>query len=323
MKRITFSALTGLLAAATILPIFASPVYAGTGKGMEISPLTVEEVRSPGESFQKTITLRNLTSVDVTASAAIHNFTSGDDTGTPQIDVKDAEADTSFSMRDWVQDIPDVHIKHGEAVKIPVTITVPANAEAGGHYGAILFTLTADTDSSGNSQVALGASIGTLFLIRVTGSVVEKLSIDGFYTLNPKGDRTPMLDGGPINFVVRVKNSGSVHEKPEGNIAVTDMFGRKVGTVVVNDKSGNVLPGSIRRYDQQLTNKSLFGMYTANLTLVYANGQKLTRTIHFVVIPWQLIVMIVLGLLIGLYLLRGWLRHYRASIIKQVRQSRK
>jgi len=325
MKRITLGALTGLLAAATILPIFASaPVYAGSGKGMEISPLIVDQVRSPGDTFSSEITLRNLTDTAVVASAAIHNFTSEDDTGTPKIDVKDEQADSSFSMRSWVSAIPDVHMKKGEAVKIPVTFTIPANAEAGGHYGAILFTLAAETDTNGQtSQVALGASIGTLYLIRVTGSVVEKMTLDGFYTLNPKGDRSPMLDSGPISFVVRLKNDGTVHEKPEGNIAVTDMFGRKVGTVVVNDKGGSILPKSTRRYNQQLATKNLFGYYHAKLTLVYADGQKIQNNISFFVIPWQLIILVVLGLLIVLFLLRGWLRSYRASIIKQVRTNRK
>ena len=322
MKRTFLGVITGLLAAFTILPIFAStPAYAGAGKGMEISPLTAEEVRAPGETFTRNITLRNLTGVSVVATAAVHNFEAEGDSGSPKIDIKDSEADTSFSIRSWIQQIPDIHMKKNETVTVPVTISIPLNAEAGGHYGAVLFTLSADSsDSAEQSQVALGASIGTLFLVRVTGSVVEKLNLDGFYTLNANGDRTPFLDKAPISFVVRLNNVGSVHEKPEGNIVVSDMFGHKVGTVIVNDKGGNILPKSLRRYDQQLNVKNLFGLYSAKLTLVYGNGTTIVKTIHFVVIPWQLILMGVLLLLIIIYLIRNWLQHYRASVIRQVRQ---
>jgi hypothetical protein len=169
--------------------------------------------------------------------------------------------------------------------------------------------------------VALGASIGTLFLLRVSGTVTEKLALQDFYTINHTGDRSSWHDAGPINFVVRLKNLGSVHEKPEGNIAVTDMLGRKVGTVIVNEKNGNALPSSIRRFDQSLPNKHLFGIYWAKLSLSYADGQKISKTITFFVIPWQLIILLVLALLIVMYIVRIWMRKYSEHILRQARRS--
>jgi hypothetical protein len=290
------------------------------GKGMEISPLIIDETVNPGQQLTREIHLHNVTSVGVIASPEVHDFTaSSDESGNPDIDTKD-ENTTAFSLRHWITGLAPVHMKPGESVTVQIPISVPDNAEPGGHYGAVLFTLSADA-TSGSSSVALGASIGTLFLLRVSGTVTEKLALQDFYTINHTGDRSSWHDAGPINFVVRLKNLGSVHEKPEGNIAVTDMLGRKVGTVIVNEKNGNALPSSIRRFDQSLPNKHLFGIYWAKLSLSYADGQKISKTITFFVIPWQLIILLVLALLIVMYIVRIWMRKYSEHILRQARRS--
>lgn len=320
MKRFILSLTLAIFSASISLMPAAALAKTSPGKGMEISPLVIDDTVSPGQQLTRTIHLRNLTSVGVIATPEVHDFTaSGDESGNPNIDTKDT-TNTSYSLRHWITGLSPVHLNAGQSVTVDIPVSVPEDAEPGGHYGAVLFTLSADA-TSGSSSVALGASIGTLFLLRVTGTVTEKLALQDFYTINHAGDRSAWHDSGPINFVVRVKNLGSVHEKPEGNIAVTDMLGRKVGTVIVNDKNGNALPGSIRRFDQTLPNTHLFGIYWAKLSLSYADGQKITKTIAFFVVPWQLIILLVLALLIVIYIVRTWMRKYNEHILRQARRA--
>jgi uncharacterized protein YjhX (UPF0386 family) len=180
--------------------------------------------------------------------------------------------------------------------------------------------------------VALSASIGTLMLLKVSGPVVDKLSLAEFTTgtLPVTNDGTKktaftkkgFFEYGPVGFLVRLKNEGTVHQKAKGTIEVTNSFGKKVATVKVNERGGNVLPDSIRRFEEKLNEKKLFGRYTAKLSLTYANSQKLEKTVNFWVIPWKLILLVLIGLVIVGFLLRIGIRRYNEHIIKQARKRR-
>jgi hypothetical protein len=125
---------------------------------------------------------------------------------------------------------------------------------------------------------------------------------------------------GPIDFLVRLRNTGSVHEKPVGTITVTNAFGKSVGSLNLNPNSGNVLPDSIRRFERTLNTKQLFGAYTATLTLTYGSGQKLTAHTSFWVVPWKLIVLVLIGLVAVFFILRLVIRRYNNYIIAQSRR---
>jgi hypothetical protein len=162
--------------------------------------------------------------------------------------------------------------------------------------------------------------VGSLVLLRVSGAITDKISLAEFST-SQGGHPGSFFQHGPIDFLIRLKNEGSVHEKVQGTIAVTDTFGRKVAAVAVNDKGGNVLPDSIRRFDQQLGQKQLFGHYTATLSLTYLNGAKhIDAKLGFWVIPWVLILLILVGLVVLIYLLKLGLKRYNAYIIAQARK---
>jgi hypothetical protein len=225
-----------------------------------------------------------------------------------------------------VQGVPDLRLAPQELKTATVTIKVPTNAEPGGHFGVIRFTaVPPDLEGTG---VALSASIGTLVLLRVSGEVKDKLSMVEFASLKD-GKKAGFFEHGPIDFMVRVKNEGTVHEKVQGSIEVTNMFGKKIGTVPVNSRGGNVLPDSIRRFPStddksdklELSNKALFGMYTAKLNLTYLGGkEKLSTSLSFWVIPWKMILLVLVGLVALFYVLRLSIRRYNQHIINMARR---
>lgn len=300
---------------------------AASGQGLEISPPVVELQADPGQTVTTSISIRNVTKGPLIVKAKTDDFGAGaDETGQPQL-LLDTDGQSRFSLKYWVGAVADLTLAAGELKKNQVTIKVPKNAEPGGHFGVVRFTaVPPDLEGTG---VALSASVGTLVLVRVSGSISDKLALEEFSTGRIKGEfqdvgsvttKTSFFEYGPVGFVVRLKNEGSVHEKPKGNIVVKNMFGKQVADIEVNGKGGNVLPDSVRRFEQQLASKQLFGRYTAKLELSYASDQKLTSTKTFWVIPYTLIILGLIGLVALVFVLRLAIKRYNQHIINQARR---
>ena len=138
-----------------------------------------------------------------------------------------------------------------------------------------------------------------------------------------------VFDAAPLDFVVRLRNKGTVHEQPVGKIAVKDMFGNLIANVNVNLGQSNVLPGSVRRFEAPLDkavigDRWLFGRYTADLTATYgANKDTTTAQISFWIIPYKLIGIIVLVLLLLFFIFRIAIKRYNDYILGQTRGRRR
>jgi hypothetical protein len=284
----------------------------------------IELAADPGQTVTASIRVRNVTAGTLIAKGKADDFGAGaDESGQPKILLDEKEA-TRYSLKYWVNGVPDLRLAPQELKTTTITIKVPGNAEPGGHFGVVRFTaVPPDLDGTG---VALSASVGTLVLLKVSGPITEKLSLAELSAWKNPGSKTVMkasfFEHGPVGFVVRLKNEGSVHEKAQGSIDVTNTFGKKVASVAVNPKGGNVLPDSIRRFEQTLDKKQLMGHYTAKLAMTYSNGQKLQGSLGFWVIPWKLILLAIVGLVALFFLLKLGLKRYNDYIIAQARRRR-
>ena len=320
------------LAAPVVAPAPAAPGAAASngsaGQGLEISPPVIELAADPGQTVTANIRIRNVTKGELIAKGKADDFGAGaNEDGQPKL-LLDETGSTRYSLKFWVQGVPDLRLAPQELKTTTVKIVVPKDAEPGGHFGVVRFTaVPPNLDGTG---VALSASIGALILLKVSGTITEKVSLAEFSTSQssqqkgkePIVKKGSFFEHGPVDFLVRVRNEGSVHEKVKGSIEVKDWLGKKVATVGVNDKGGNVLPDSIRKFNQSLSNKQLFGHYSAALTLNYSNGKTLSASLGFWVIPWKLILLAVLGLIVLIFILKVALRRYNNHIIAQARKQR-
>lgn len=297
-------------------PPAAATSNGSAGQGLEISPPVLELSADPGQTVTATIRVRNVTSGQLIAKGHSDDFGAGSDEGGQPKLLLDETGATRFSLKYWVSGVPDLRLAPQEMKNATVTIKVPKNAEPGGHFGVVRFTaVPPDLEGTG---VALSASVGTLILMKVSGAISEKVSLSEFSTWRKDKDglkKSGFFEHGPVNFLVRLKNEGSVHEKATGNIEITNTFGKKIASVPVNDKGGNILPDSIRRFEQSLPAKQLFGHYTAKMTLSYASNKKLEAKLSFWVIPWKLILLALLGLVALIWLLKMGIRRYNDHII--------
>lgn len=319
-RRIIAAVLTPLFIVACFIP---SPARAAdTGQAFTITPALIELSANPGDTAKATIKLTNLSSTALDINAEANDFGSKNETGEPNI-IFEANTDTPYSLKNWISLSEPFTIKSKETKTVDFPIKVPKDAEPGGHYAVIRFTGSA-TNADG-SNVALSASIGSLVLLKVSGETQQKASIASFYAAHSNFAQSSFFETPPVSFVERLKNEGNIHLKPTGTVQVRDMFGNVVSTMRVNGDPSDakntprsVLPQSIRRFDQTLKDKPMFGKYTATLSLAYGDSnQKLEQTIEFWVVPYKQIIAAILGLAALIYLLIVGIKKYNAHIISK------
>jgi hypothetical protein len=318
-SRVSVALLISFALVAVLLMSNLRPIYGQqAGQGLEISPPLLELNVDPGQTVSFDIHLRNITKGPLVTKGSIDDFVAEGEEGQAKLLVDKNAEPSPYSFKPWVQPISDLNVVPQELKAAKITLKVPNDASPGGHYGVVRFTgIPPELEGTG---VALSASIGTLVLVNVSGDVKKQASIEEFITLG-NGKKKSFFESGPINFVERIRNQGTVHVKPVGTIRVTNMFGKEVGVFTVNEKGGNILPNSVRKFEQQLGKKYLFGQYKAEANIQY-DGQNISGKLNFWVIPYRLIAL-ALGVLIVLFLLiRLALRRYTRYIVSKVTKSK-
>jgi hypothetical protein len=314
MKKI-FSILSGaFLLAASLTAAFSAPVTAQGSNGYIVSPVREELVIEPGKSQTVTLTIENATNNTTVARAIVNDFeAAGDETGQPKILLDENVSAGSNSFKSLIGKLPSLNLgAHGKK-QMDVTVSVPANANAGGYYGAIRFI--SDTGQN-DKNVALSASVGTIFLVKVPGNLKESLQLVEFTAAKNGSNGRLFINSGEMTIVTRLRNDGTIHVKPFGRVAITDGRGKEIEAYEFNnvEPRANVLPNSTRKFEDKLKNKSWLGKYTVTANFGYgSSGSLITAKTTFWVIPtWFMILVgvIIVALIVGAYMLY---RKYFAS----------
>jgi hypothetical protein len=309
-------------AATTPTPATPSPA---AGQALEIAPPVINISANPGQTVTTQIKLRDVSTSKLLVKGQVNDFVAAGEDGTPKLLLEEGE-ESPYSMKTWIAPLPQLTLEPRQVKDLPVVINVPVNAAPGGYYGVIRFTATAPELQ--DTGVSLSASLGSLVLLRVNGAAKEGLEIAEF-SMNNGGKSSTLFESTPVKFVERLKNTGNIHEQPAGRVTITDMFGNKVATVNVNLPPRNILPASIRKFEQNLDSsvigsKVLFGRYTANLLVTYgSNKQTVSSSIVFWIIPWRLIIAVVIGLVVAFFVLRFAIKRYNQRIIERSHYSRR
>lgn len=303
-----------------------------TAQALTVSPARAELTGDPGETISDSFLIINEQDTEQTYYTSVENFESQGETGTPNFTA------SKEGLPSWVTVDEKVTLKKGERIKVPYSIAIPQGADAGGHFAAIFLSTVPPTAEDG--QVSVGAKVGMLILLKVTGDVKEEGGLISFELSEAKKVLTSL----PVNFVYRFKNDGNDRVKPEGSITVKNTFGMEVATIDANTKMGNVLPGSVRRYVEDLRfgdkdapavsapffdhvkfqkDNFALGMYTATLALSFGNSGKAESSVTFFMFPWQLLTVTLVIILVIVLLFVVLVKHYNKWIIKQARAAAK
>lgn len=295
-----------------------------SGNGFRISPVRTDLVIERGQAKVVTIYITNVTSTTVSLRTVVDDFQSRDETGTPAL-LTDGQSLPRHGLKQYTKVPSDIiTLNPGQQKTTTATVSIPSNAVPGGYFGAVRF---APTDQSGDKNVNLAASVGSLILVKVPGEVKEVVSISSFGVGRGGSPHGLFFSNKNLQAIVKFQNSGDVQEQPFGKIQL-----KKGNTVLssheINDTQprGNVLPDSTRKFTVQLDNVGKFGKFTIEGNFGYgSNGQLLSSKSTFYVIPMVLILGVIAGIAIlvsAIYFVPKAVRRHDRRILRQNKRNR-
>ncbi len=269
---------------------------------LTIAPAKVEFNVNPGEEIRFSIYTRN----DGETSAELYSIVKGftEDEGGTKIWIEDTPE------REWVKIPEKVFAPPGEMIEVPVVINIPKDAPPGGHFLAIGFgTLPEKREGTG---VAIGVNVLSLVYINVSGNRIDKISISEF---NAK----KVYFGFPVKFAYKIKNKGNTYVRPTGDIEISNVFGRLVANLKVNERELQILPGKEKVLENEWTNNFAFGAYKAKFNIYYGlnQSQNLTFDYWFFMFPIKIILIILVLIIFVFFILPRLIKKYNEYIIRK------
>src|SRR4030042_1801472 len=302
---------------------------------LTVSPVRIELSGDPGTVIEDEMNLTNEQEETKTFYSSFGNFEATGETGTPSF------VSAEEGLATWIETDSSITLGPKEEKKVSYSIAIPKDADPGGHFAAIFW----GTSPSGNEeggQVSIGAKVGILILLRVSGEIKEE---GGILEFGAK-DNQKFFSALPVQFVYRFQNGGGDRVKPEGKVTIKNIFGKTLAVLPANKSEGNVLPQSIRKFEmiwekekegtseQEAANNKegflaglkkewnnfAFGRYTAILNLEYGTtGEKAQASFKFFIIPWRVlsISFFILAVLVFLFIIG--IKRYNKWIIAKAK----
>ncbi len=298
-KRVAVMALGVMVFGVAVLPVLTGAQANETGNGFRVSPVRSELMIEKGSSETLNVTVENPTDANVIARAVVNDFVASEnEDGEPRLILDEDTPAPKNSFKSLVGSLPDVQLGPREKKELPVTITIPENANAGGYYGAVRFVPASSSDSG---NVALTASVGSIVLVRVPGDLTERLNLVELGAAKVGGNVMSFLTSGDVQVITRLKNTGDIHVQPFGKVQVKNMFGKVVQEFELNanEPRANILPESTRRFEDKLNKPKggWIGRYTitANIGYSQGSGDLISTTASFWYVPmWAVAALFVL-----------------------------
>ncbi len=327
MRRVLSSSLAAI--GAVLLIMLSSAPYASAavtnegGNGIRISPVTTNLTIAPGTSQVVNIIVTNVTASPAVLQTIVNDFTANpNETGDPEIILNPNQYASSHSLKQFVGPVSSISLAPGQEKQVPITITIPKSAAGGGYYGVVRFA-PASSIKNPNQNVSLAGSVGSLILVKVPGKLIEQMSIAGFGVRLGSSDSTFFTTNKKLSASVQIQNEGNVQEQPFGKILLKNHSNKILASFNVNNDypPGNVLPDSIREFGVPLTNVGSFGQFKIEGNFGYgSNGQLLSASSTFYVIPMSVIILfilIVLLLIFLIFVLPRLIRSYNRRVIRK------
>jgi hypothetical protein len=268
--------------------------------GLSISPQVFELDAYPGEKITQKINLGNKSEVALPIVVRLVDFTAEEDSGEMLFD--ESLQDPSIASRKWFEiKNSNLLLGPGEEKEINFTISVPGNAEPGGHNVVMFFEPQLPSYYFQPGQPRAIPVIGALFLISVKMLSLEqpdpsispgqvKLEITEFSL--PKEERMAgvenfvktltagvvqaadinIIDKPPQKFILRIKNNDIYHIKPFGKIVIYNIFGKKAGETEIPRQT--ILAGRTRQFPVEFSPETpkIFKWLPASISGFLANN---------------------------------------------------
>jgi len=279
-----------------------------------VGPGKIEIELAPGQSQVVDMTVADRLGSDKTFTVAEEDFQGTDDPNRP-VELLGNDRGP-YSLKDYINIAStSLLIRQGYKAHIPVTISIPADAQPGGLYGSVVVGTVSAPGGVGTQgatpSVPIITRIGTLFFVRVSGPVTESGHLQQF---SLSGGQSVLLDSPSIVFDLTYKNDGDVYLDPSGKVTITNLLGSNVGSIDVDPWFA--MPQSLRFREVAWNPPFLFGRYVAHAAIKRGYGSTTDEMdVTFWVIPWKIILAVFIGLLLLIIIIRWLVSHI--SFIKK------
>ncbi len=283
-----------------------------TGDNLAVGDLVVGpgkaeiEVR-PGQTVVFEISVANRISDNRTFEITVEDMVGSTD-GSQSVKLLGNERGP-YSLKDYIS-FPSnkFELDLGDRARIPVTISIPKDAEPGGFYGSVLIS-TVQTeevkDPTTTARSPIIARIGTLFFVTVPGEVERSGETKELSLVNKKW----WYERGPINLSILYENTGSVHLNPYGELHIENLFGEEVGFIEL--EPWFALPKSLRSREVTWDRELLFGRYKATVLINRGYDDIVDeQSVVFWVLPWKIVGGVFLVLFIIIFSIRFFFRTF-------------
>ncbi len=253
MRKILFSIF--FIAVFTIN--FIDVAYAQDNTTVSVSPAIIDLRVNPGTSSTSEITIFNLGDVPMPVSLQSSSFTPVTEFNAMDFAVLDAS--------NWISlDSSDLILHPSENRKIKLTISVPNDAEPGGHYATLYVQPRVLEQNQNFKETFVNARLGVLVFVTVLGNIDEKASLSSHQI-----DKYSSF--GPEELSISITNEGNVHVLPKSNIKLTNMFGAVVDEIPIPPNI--LLPGETKNIPIPIDELFLWpGVYMADIGFLYGNS---------------------------------------------------
>lgn len=314
--------------------------WASKGFALTISPPLQEYRADPGQELSGVIKLINDEDVVRVYYASVERFKAKGEKGEAEYTGPTAD---ETQLASWIKlEQTSVILQPRERKEIRYKISVPEKASAGGNYAAIFWSSQAP-EIKGAAGIGVVGKIGSLFLVRISGEIVEDGKVAEFKTDKNFYNRKP------INFSLKFENLGNVHLKPAGEITLKPKFlGIGRGRVPINPQQGNVLPRSKREFEaswqpgtplesgarnflsrfiQEFQNEwrgFALGKFKGELFLLFgeSNPQIFQTTTSFWVFPWRVMLIVIILAVVAISGLIKLIKAYNRWVVRKAMEIR-
>lgn len=243
--------------------------------GAEISPANAQFSGKPGQTLTGAITVRNPTHAPVSLEVVPSDFVLTPDNRINPLPVSTLPA----SLASWLDlGVSAVDLAPGASRQYNYSITVPATAAPGTHWGAILFR-TATTTQKGSSGVGMQVRAQVAFIVVVDIAPLTKSGKVTGVTLGPA--KAPGASG-TQTVTVSFQNTGDSYLRLEGRVELRKPDGTLVQTLSIAPTPS--FPQELSNIPVKVGKPLAAGTYLATAILDYGTvdlvaGQA-TLTVH-------------------------------------------
>ncbi|MBN1290126.1 MAG: hypothetical protein JXA49_10885 [Actinobacteria bacterium] len=215
----------------------------------------------------------------------------------------------SYSCASWMRSAEnEISVPPGVIYRSKFSMTVPPDAEPGGHYAVIFFE---QMPTPGAPPVKTRPRIGALVLATVPGEIVREGVIESVEVTSTwwwPTKKIPLFPQKKLVARIVFNNKGNVHITVRGKLTFSPTFGWNSGTVFFEEIT--VLPDTRRYMEAVIPDPPWVGSYEARAQVEY--GPSLTefdtskmKKSTFNIYPFSLL--LALLLLIAIIVIPAWL----------------